>query len=53
MNMYMNEKLMYAAPQVEAVELTTGGAILTGSETEMSGVGVYVGGGEMVNFDWE
>ena len=49
----MKKKLHYEAPQVEAVELTPGGAILTGSETEKSGVGVYVGGGEMVNFDWE
>ena len=48
----MKKKLLYAAPQVEAVELTPGGAILTGSETEKGGIGMYVGGGEIIDFNW-
>ena len=36
----MNEKLMYASPQAEAVELTLGGTILTGSETETGNTGI-------------
>lgn len=36
----MKKKLLYEAPQVEAVELTPGGAILTGSETETKGTGI-------------
>ncbi len=38
--MNMNVKRTYAPPQVEAVELTPGGAILTGSETETKGTGI-------------
>lgn len=36
----MKEKQKYASPHVEAVELTPGGAILTGSETETKGTGI-------------
>lgn len=48
----MKEKQMYASPHVEAVELTPGGTLLTGSQTEKGGIGMYVGGGEIIDFNW-
>ena len=48
----MNVKRTYAPPQVEAVELALGGTLLTGSQTEKGGIGMYVGGGEIIDFDW-
>ncbi|MCR5408985.1 MAG: hypothetical protein K6E61_07785 [Bacteroidales bacterium] len=47
------KKEYYLEPQSEAVELTPGGAILTGSETEMSSVGIAKGDSEIVDFIWE
>lgn len=36
----MKEKQMYASPHVEAVELTPGGTLLAGSETETQNSGI-------------
>lgn len=46
------QKYYYASPQVEAVELTPGGTLLTGSETNANAL---LGGmnGTIGDFDWE